>query len=75
MHVPQDAADRGRLGASTFKALNLAVFVASLAQSNILVRAYLGGALQPGARAGSLLAAALGQAALAGYQYATARKH
>ena len=70
----QDAADRGRLGASTFKALNLALFVASLAQANVLGRAYLAGALELRARACSLLLVTMGQALLAGYQYSTAKK-
>ncbi len=70
----QDAADLGRLGASTFKALNLALFVASLAQANVLGRAYLAGALELRTRACSLLVVAVGQALLAGYQYSTAKK-
>lgn len=50
------------------------MFVASLAQANILGRAYLVGTLELRARACGLLVASVGQAALAGYQFSTAKK-
>lgn len=39
----KDAADRGRLGASTFKVLNLAVLVVSLVQAYFYLQMGVGG--------------------------------
>ena len=64
----QDAADRGRLGASTFRRLNGTTWMVSLLLAAALYRAYVAGALLFSTRACGLLGAVLWQLALTSYQ-------
>ena len=64
----QDAADRGRLGASTFRRLNATTWMVSLLLAAALYRAYKAGALLFSTRACGLLGAVMWQLALTSYQ-------
>ncbi len=70
----QDAADRGRLGASTFKLLNLATLVATVFQLGVLGRSLASGLVvldNPALVQGGALSFIAG---LASHQYTTAKK-
>ncbi|KIZ02060.1 hypothetical protein MNEG_5898 [Monoraphidium neglectum] len=72
--VLRDAADRGRLGASTFKRLNLGLAVTEAIYSAAYGTAILTGFAAGGAPAASNLAGSVGIAGFTLYQYLTAEK-
>lgn len=78
LYVQKDAADRGRLGASTFKLLNLAMSVAALVQGCWLFwlvhHQQAAAALVPPALQGALFALLAASVAYCDYQYLVAKK-
>jgi hypothetical protein len=72
--VLKDAADRSRLGASTFKRLNLGLAVLEAGYSAVFAYSILTGLAVNDSSSWSNLAGSVGLVAFCGWQYATAKK-